>query len=150
MRAVIQRVKKARVVVDGRVTAQIAGGLLMLVGIGNSDTTDAADYIAAKITELRIFDDDTGKMNLSLQDIRGELLVVSQFTLYGDCRKGRRPSFSGSARPETAKKLYLYLLEKLGSSGIARVQTGIFAAHMEVELVNDGPVTILLDSDKTF
>ncbi|KAF1086725.1 D-tyrosyl-tRNA(Tyr) deacylase [Sporotomaculum syntrophicum] len=150
MRAVIQKVKKAQVVVDGQVVAQIAGGLLVLVGIGSTDTTDAADYLANKIIELRIFEDDAGKMNLSLRDIQGELLVVSQFTLYGDCRKGKRPSFSGSARPETARTLYHYLLDKLSSLGIARVQAGIFAAHMDVELVNDGPVTILLDSDKTF
>ncbi len=150
MRAVIQRVKEAQVVVDGQVVAQIARGLLVLVGIGSSDTTDAADYLANKIIELRIFEDDAEKMNLSLLDIQGELLVVSQFTLYGDCRKGKRPSFSGSARPETARVLYHYLLDKLGNLSIARVQAGVFAARMNVELVNDGPVTILLDSDKTF
>ena len=150
MRAVIQRVKSAKVIVDGQVVSQISKGLLVFVGIGINDTSNSADYLAKKIVDLRIFEDSTGKMNLSLKDINGELLVVSQFTLYGDCRKGRRPSFSGSAKPEIAHAIYNYLIDKFCSFGISKVESGIFAAHMDVVLVNDGPVTILLDSDKIF
>jgi len=150
MRAVIQRVKKAQVLVDGQIVSRISGGLLVLIGIGINDTYNSADYLANKIVDLRIFEDSTGKMNLSLQDINGELLVVSQFTLYGDCRKGKRPSFSGSAKPEIAHAIYNYILDKFCSIGISKVQSGVFAAHMDVELINDGPVTILLDSDKIF
>ena len=149
MRAIIQRVKEAQVVVEEQMVAQIGQGLLVLVGVGISDTTTAADYIAKKIIDLRIFSDQADKMNLSIGDIHGEVLVVSQFTLYGDCRKGKRPSFTGSATGETANTLYQYLLEKLIASGI-QVQSGVFAAHMDVKLINDGPVTILLDSDKLF
>jgi D-tyrosyl-tRNA(Tyr) deacylase len=150
MRAVIQRVKKARVVIDGNPVSEIAEGLLVLVAVGNNDTTADADYLAEKTAELRIFRDAEGKMNLSVKDTRGELLVVSQFTLYGDCRRGRRPSFSDSAPPEKAIPLYEYFVEKLGQIAGTDVKTGVFAAYMDVELVNDGPVTILLDSGKLF
>jgi len=151
MRAVIQRVKKAQVLVSGQIVSQIEKGLLVLIGIGINDSDIASDYLAKKIVDLRIFEDVTGKMNLSLQDIKGELLVVSQFTLYGDCRKGKRPSFSESAQPEIAHSIYNCLIEKFGSLlGIAKVKSGIFGAHMDVELINDGPVTILIDSNKTF
>ncbi len=123
---------------------------MVLIGIGINDTNNSADYLAKKIIDLRIFEDSTGKMNLSLQDINGELLVVSQFTLYGDCRKGKRPSFSVSAKPELTNAIYNYLIDKFCSLGISKVQSGVFAAHMNVELINDGPVTILMDSDKIF
>ncbi|MCW2279395.1 D-aminoacyl-tRNA deacylase [Heliophilum fasciatum] len=150
MRAVIQRVKRAQVSVDGEVVSKIGKGLLVLIGVGNKDTHAAADYIAEKIINLRIFEDAHEKMNLSLKDISGELLVVSQFTLYGDCRKGKRPSFTDSARPDIAKSIFDYLLDKLSHLGVTNVQSGVFAAHMDVELINDGPVTILIDSDKAF
>jgi len=150
MRAVIQRVKEAQVFVEDKTVAQITKGLLVLIGVGTEDTNSDADYIAKKIVDLRIFADQVGKMNLSLLDISGELLVVSQFTLYGDCRRGKRPSFATSARPETAEVIYNYLLGKFSSLGVARVQSGIFATHMDVRLINDGPVTILLDSTKLF
>jgi D-tyrosyl-tRNA(Tyr) deacylase len=150
MRAVVQRVKSASVTINGEVVSEISQGLLILVGVGNNDTTADAVYLAEKIVELRIFEDDDGKMNLSLKDIKGELLVVSQFTLYGDCRKGRRPSFSDSARPEQARPLYEYFVEKLCETAATIVKTGVFAADMAVSLVNDGPVTMLLDSCKLF
>lgn len=150
MRAVVQRVKKASVTIDGQIVSEISQGLLILVGVGNNDTTADADYLAEKIAELRIFGDDAGKMNLSVKDIKGELLAVSQFTLFGDCRKGRRPSFSDSARPELARPLYEYFVEKLSETASADVKTGVFAADMAVSLVNDGPVTMLLDSSKSF
>lgn len=150
MRAVIQRVEKTRVVIDERPVAEISKGLLILVGVGNNDTEADADYLAEKTAELRIFEDDDGKMNLSVKDTGGELLVVSQFTLYGDVRRGRRPSFTDSARPEKAIPLYEYYVEKLKQITGTDVKTGVFAAHMHVELVNDGPVTILLDSGKLF
>ncbi|NLH95898.1 MAG: D-tyrosyl-tRNA(Tyr) deacylase [Clostridiaceae bacterium] len=150
MRAVIQRVKRAGVVIDGRLHSEISKGLLILVAVGNNDTQADADYLAEKTAQLRIFEDDGGKMNLSVKDVKGELLVVSQFTLYGDCRRGRRPSFTDSARPEKAIPLYEYYVEKLGQLAGTDVKTGVFAAHMDVELVNDGPVTILLDSGKLF
>lgn len=150
MRAVIQRVKRAAVVIDGSPVSEISKGLLILVAVGSNDTQSDADYLAEKTAELRIFEDADGKMNLSVKDVKGELLAVSQFTLYGDCRRGRRPSFTDSARPETARPLYEYFVEKLKQLAGADVKTGVFAAHMEVELVNDGPVTILLDSGKLF
>ncbi len=150
MRAVVQRVKKASVTISEEIVSDISRGLLILVGVGCNDTTSDADYLADKIAELRIFEDDGGKMNLSVKDIKGELLAVSQFTLYGDCRRGRRPSFSDSARPELARPLYDYFIEKLSETAAADVKTGVFAADMAVELVNDGPVTILLDSGKLF
>lgn len=150
MRAVVQRVKSASVSINGEIVSEISQGLLILVGVGGNDITADADYLAEKIAELRIFEDEDGKMNLSVKDIKGELLAVSQFTLYGDCRRGRRPSFSDSARPELARPLYDYFVEKLGEAAAAEVKTGVFAADMAVSLVNDGPVTILLDSSKLF
>ncbi len=150
MRAVVQRVKNASVAINGETVSEISQGLLILVGVGGNDNMADADYLAEKISELRIFEDEGGKMNLSVKDIKGELLAVSQFTLYGDCRRGRRPSFSDSARPELAKLLYDYFVEKLGEAVATVVKTGVFATDMAVSLVNDGPVTILLDSSKLF
>ena len=149
MRAVVQRVKRCRVTVDGNSVGQIGPGLLVLLGVSKEDTEAAADYLAEKITGLRIFEDDDGKMNLSVQNKRGELLVVSQFTLYGDVRRGKRPSFDAAARPEEARRLYEHFVEKIRALGL-RCDTGQFQAMMEVELVNSGPVTIILDSEKTF
>ena len=147
MRAVIQRVSRAKVEVEGRITGQIGKGLLVLLGVGNGDSPREADSLLEKIVNLRIFEDAAGKLNLSLLDIRGELMVISQFTLYADCRKGRRPSFTDAAPPETAKALYEYFLEKAKANGISTA-AGVFQAMMEVELVNSGPVTILLDTAK--
>lgn len=145
MRAVVQRVSRCRVLVEGKVVGQIGPGLLVLLGVGKGDSEAAADYLAEKILGLRIFEDSEGKMNLSVQDARGEMLVVSQFTLYGDVRRGRRPSFEAAARPEEAKRLYQYFVEKIRATGL-RCETGVFQAMMDVELVNQGPVTIPLDS----
>ena len=128
---------------------EIGAGLLVLLGVGKTDTETTADYLAARVLGLRIFEDADEKMNLSVQDIGGEVLVVSQFTLYGDVRRGKRPSFDGAARPEEARRLYEYFVEKIRSTCL-RCETGQFQAMMEVELTNSGPVTILLDSDKTF
>ena len=149
MRAVVQRVSSSKVTVDGNVTGEIKKGLLVLLGVTHEDTSKDVDYIIDKVLNLRIFEDENEKMNLSLKDIEGELLVVSQFTLYGDCRKGRRPSFSTAARPELATKLYEEFIEKSRKEGIV-TQTGQFGAHMMVDLTNDGPVTILLESNRTF
>ena len=149
MRAVVQRVSHARVIVDGSVTGQIAEGLVVLLGIGRNDTSEVATSMAEKISNLRIFEDDQRKMNRSLLDVKGSALVVSQFTLYGDARGQRRPSFIAAAPPEQAKKLYEEFNQALRTLGIT-VATGVFQAMMSVELVNEGPVTILLDSDKTF
>jgi D-tyrosyl-tRNA(Tyr) deacylase len=149
MRAVVQRVSRARVSVDGDVTGEIADGLLILVGVGRSDTSAVANSMAEKIANLRIFEDDQRKMNRSLLDVKGSALVVSQFTLYGDARGQRRPSFIAAAPPEHGRKLYEEFCEALRRLGIT-VATGVFGAMMSVELVNEGPVTILLDSDKTF
>ena len=149
MRAVIQRVKRAEVRVDGRVMGRVDRGLLVLVGIGKSDTPASGKALAEKIVHLRIFDDAQGRMNRSLLDVGGGLLCISQFTLYGDCRKGRRPSYDQAASPETARPLYEAFLESLRALG-ATVATGQFRAMMDVELVNDGPVTLLLDSEKVF
>ena len=135
--------------VDAKTVGEIGQGLLVLAGIRTGDTQDAADYIAEKIATLRIFPDAEGKMNLSVEEIKGGVLVVSQFTLFGDVRKGRRPSFIAAARPEEAEPLYQYLLHALRARGL-RVQSGIFGAMMDVELVNDGPVTILIDSERGF
>jgi D-tyrosyl-tRNA(Tyr) deacylase len=147
VRAVIQRVTQASVDVDGRVVGQIASGLLVLLGVATDDTQEDADYLVDKITNLRILRDDEGKMNRSLLDLRGELLVVSQFTLYGDVRRGRRPSYTDAAPPEKANELYEYFVNKAGTTGL-RVETGVFQAMMKVSLTNDGPVTILVDSRK--
>ncbi len=149
MRAVIQRVSRADVLVDNASTGSIGHGLLVLLGVANNDTEQDACWMADKIINLRIFDDLDGKMNLSLLDTGGSLLVVSQFTLYGDCRKGRRPSWSQAGRPELAKDLYQKFVEIVRRQGIS-TQTGKFQAMMEVTLTNDGPVTLLLDSNKSF
>ncbi len=149
MRAVVQRVSRARVRVDGNITGEIADGVLVLLGVGRDDTSAVTTGMAEKISNLRIFEDDQRKMNRSLLDVKGSALVVSQFTLYGDARGQRRPSFVAAAPPEQAKKLYEEFSDALRTLGID-VATGIFGAMMSVELVNEGPVTILLDSDKTF
>jgi D-tyrosyl-tRNA(Tyr) deacylase len=149
MRAVVQRVSRARVIVDGSVTGEIADGLVVLLGVGRDDTSAVATGMAERIANLRIFEDDQRKMNRSLLDLKGSALVVSQFTLYGDARGQRRPSFVAAAPSEQAKKLYEEFAEALRSLGLT-VATGVFGAMMSVELVNEGPVTILLDSDKIF
>jgi D-tyrosyl-tRNA(Tyr) deacylase len=149
MRAVLQRVSKASVAVDGRVTGEIGAGLVVLVAVGREDTPATAASMAEKVVNLRIFNDDQGKMNRSLLDVGGSVLAISQFTLYGDARGQRRPSFLQAAPPEQGKALYEEFVHALKAVG-ARVETGVFQAHMAVELVNDGPVTILLDSEKTF
>jgi D-tyrosyl-tRNA(Tyr) deacylase len=149
MRAVIQRVSRARVTVAGEVTGEIARGLLVLLGVTESDTEAAADYLADKIAGLRIFEDAAGKLNLSVAEVGGAVLAVSQFTLFGDVRRGKRPSFDAAARPETARRLYDYFVERVRAAGL-RCATGRFQEMMDVELLNDGPVTILLDSDKLF
>jgi len=149
MRAVLQRVTRARVVVDASVAGEIGAGLLVLVAVGKGDTSETAASIADKIVNLRIFNDDQGKMNRSLLDTGGAVLAVSQFTLYGDARGQRRPSFMQAAPPEIGKSLYEEFVRALKALGV-RVETGVFQAHMSVELANDGPVTILLDSDKLF
>lgn len=148
MRAVIQRVTRASVTVDGRVAGEIGAGLLVLLGVGRADNPESAAYLAEKISNLRIFSDEAGKMNLSLLDIGASALVVSQFTLYGDTRGGRRPSYIQAAPPEEASRLYEEFVRSMRSLGVT-VETGVFQAHMQVELLNDGPVTILLDSEKT-
>jgi len=145
MRAVIQRVKSAEVYVDGRLSGKIGNGLLVFVGVGRGDGENDVSSLTSKLPELRIFEDASGKFNLSLKERGGEILVVSQFTLYGDCRKGRRPSFTEAEEPAAAKSLYSRFIDKLRDQGIP-VQTGEFQAKMEVHLVNDGPVTLLLDS----
>jgi len=148
VRAVIQRVTRASVTVDGRVAGEIGAGLLVLLGVSKTDNPESASYLAEKIANLRIFSDEAGKMNRSVLDTGGSALVVSQFTLYGDTRGGRRPSYIQAAPPEEASRLYQEFVGSMRSLGV-RVETGVFQAHMRVELVNDGPVTILLDSEKT-
>jgi len=145
MRAVVQRVTSAQVEVDGVVRGAIGRGLLVLLGVGKGDTAKAAEFLAAKITQLRIFSDAEGKMNLSLLDTGGALLAVSQFTLYGDCRKGRRPSFDAAALPEDARALYEHFVAAVRAAGV-HVETGVFQADMAVTLVNDGPVTLIVES----
>jgi D-tyrosyl-tRNA(Tyr) deacylase len=149
MRAVVQRVSRARVTVEDRITGEIAAGLTILLGVGRNDTSAVAVGMAGKIANLRIFEDDEGKMNRSLLDVGGSALVVSQFTLYGDARGQRRPSFIAAAPPEHANKLYEEFSDALRKLGVT-VATGVFQTMMSVELVNEGPVTILLDSDKAF
>ncbi len=149
MRAVVQRVSRARVSVGGETTGEIGAGLMILLGVGRDDTAAVAVALAEKVANLRIFEDENGKMNLSLLDVEGGALVVSQFTLYGDARGGRRPSFITAAPPELAKALYEEFCDALRKLGV-HIATGIFQAMMSVELVNEGPVTILLDSEKTF
>ena len=149
VRAVVQRVSEAHVTVGGQVTGQVGQGLLVLLGVAEGDTIEDAIFLARKISGLRIFEDSQHKMNLSVQDLGGGVLVVSQFTLLGDCRKGRRPSFVEAAAPEHAQDLYLQFVEAVKEQGIC-VGTGRFQQHMDVSLVNDGPVTLLLDSRKQF
>lgn len=145
MRAVLQRVSSARVIVEERVTGEIDHGLVVLLGVHETDTETDADYLASKIAGLRIFEDAEGRMNLSVQETSGGVLVISQFTLYADTRKGRRPSFDRAARPEPAKQLYEYFVEKMRQTGLT-VATGVFQATMSVELVNEGPVTLICES----
>jgi D-aminoacyl-tRNA deacylase len=149
MRAVVQRVSEARVRVDSAIVGEIGHGLLVFLGVTGQDSAADVTYIATKIRELRIFADDQGRMNRSLQETNGAVLLVSQFTLYGDARKGRRPSFIDAAPPVVAKALYEEVIRELRDAGVA-VQTGVFQADMQVELVNDGPVTMLLDSGRAF
>lgn len=145
MRALVQRVSEARVAVDGRVAGEIGVGLLVLLGVTHTDTAAQAAYLAGKVVGLRVFEDDEGKMNRSVVEAGGAVLAVSQFTLYGDCRKGRRPSFDGAARPEQARVLYEEFVAQVRALGVD-VATGVFQAHMQVALVNDGPVTLMLES----
>lgn len=149
MRAVVQRVSRAQVTVEGEIVGEIGLGLLVLLGIGRDDSEADAAYLAEKIAGLRVFEDDQGKMNLSVKDVSGSMLAVSQFTLYGDMRRGKRPSFAAAAPPEKAQQLYEFFIEQIRAAGIS-CETGRFQAMMQVELVNEGPVTILLDSGKAF
>lgn len=147
MRAVVQRVSHARVAVEGKIAGEIESGLCILLGVGADDQERDADWLADKIINLRIFEDDDNKLNLSLLDTKGKALIVSQFTLYGDCRKGRRPSFVEAAPAETGKRLYEYFVNQVRAGGV-EVAEGIFQTHMVVELANDGPVTLILDTRK--
>lgn len=149
MRAVVQRVSESSVTVEGKVTGAIKKGLMVLLGVAEDDTAADAEYIANKVAGLRIFEDKEDKMNLSVKDTGGDILAVSQFTLMGDARRGKRPSFSDAARPEQANELYQKFISLLSEDGL-HVEEGVFQTHMMVDLVNDGPVTILLDSKKTF
>jgi D-tyrosyl-tRNA(Tyr) deacylase len=149
MRAVVQRVSRAQVAVQGEVTGRINRGIVVLLAVGNADGESDADYLADKSVGLRIFEDESGKMNLAVSDIRGEVLVVSQFTLYGDVRRGKRPSYDQAAPPQQARELYEYFVERIRATGLV-CETGRFQETMQVELVNEGPVTIILDSAKTF
>lgn len=149
MRAVVQRVTEASVSVDGEIVGEIGNGLMVLLGVGDEDNDQDLEYLVEKIIGLRIFQDENDKMNLSLLDVNGELLVISQFTLYGDARKGKRPSFIKSARPDIGEKYYEEFIKKTKSLGI-NTEKGIFGAHMDVHLINSGPVTIMLDSKKLF
>ena len=149
MRAVVQRVTQARVDVAGETAGEIDAGLLVLLGVARDDASEDADYLAEKVANLRVFDDGAGKMNRSLLDTGGAMLVVSQFTLYGDVRRGRRPSYTDAAEPDKANALYGHFVERVRRLGI-EVETGVFQAMMKVSLINDGPVTILLDSKKVF
>lgn len=145
MRAVIQRVKQSCVFIKNELVSEIGPGLLILLGVSDKDRTEDADYLADKIINLRIFEDDSGKMNRSLIETRQEIMVVSQFTLFADCRKGRRPSFTNAAPPEKAETFYQYFVDRLFAKGIS-VKTGVFRAMMDISLINDGPVTIIIDS----
>ena len=145
MRAVVQRVARASVTVDGNTVGQIGQGLMILLGVTHGDGEEQARWLARKIAGLRIFDDEEGKMNRSLLDVEGSALVVSQFTLYGNCRKGKRPSFTSAAHPEVAEQLYERFVSLLGEAGVSRVESGIFGARMRVEIHNDGPVTLILE-----
>ena len=143
MRLIVQRVKNAKVEVDNKIVGQINGGYMVLVGVGPNDTEKEADYLTKKLINLRVFEDENGKMNLGLKDVNGELLLISQFTLYADCSGGNRPSFINAAKPDKANELYEYFCKKCAES--VHVQKGVFGAHMEVTLQNSGPVTILLE-----
>lgn len=147
MRFIIQRVQKSSVTVDNKTVGKINKGFLVLIGITHTDTKEIADKMIKKMVNLRVFSDENDKMNLALKDVEGELLLISQFTLYADCKKGNRPSFVNAAKPEYANELYEYIIENCKESGYG-VQTGVFGADMKVELLNDGPVTIVLDSDE--
>jgi D-tyrosyl-tRNA(Tyr) deacylase len=149
MRAVVQRVSRARVTINGQVVGEIGPGLLVLLGVGQNDTEAGADYLADKVAGLRIFEDAEGKMNRAVGESGGAVLAVSQFTLYGDVRRGKRPSFDSAARPEQARRLYEHFVARIRAAGL-RCETGRFQEMMRVELVNEGPVTILLDSKKAF
>ena len=149
MRAVVQRVKRASVRVDGRLVGEIGAGLLVLAGVASNDTAESVEWMAEKVVSLRVFDDEQGKMNRTLAESGGAILCVSQFTLLGDCRKGRRPSYDRAAPPAAAKSIYELLVAALRARG-SRVEAGVFRAMMDIELVNDGPVTLLLDSEKLF
>jgi len=149
MRAVVQRVSRAQVAVNGEIAGEIGLGLLVLLGVGRDDTEADAIYLAEKIAGLRVFEDNAGKMNLSVQEVGGSVLAVSQFTLYGDVRRGKRPSFDAAAPPEKARQLYEFFVEQIRAAGL-RCETGRFQEMMKVEMVNEGPVTILLDSGKGF
>jgi D-tyrosyl-tRNA(Tyr) deacylase len=149
MRSVVQRVKHASVSVNGEIVGEISSGLLVLLAVGQGDAEKDVTWIVEKIVGLRIFEDEAGKMNCSVQDVGGEILMVSQFTLYGDCRSGKRPSFMTAAPPERAKALFEQIIKVTRSRGL-KVETGVFQAEMDVELINNGPVTILLDSEKKF
>ncbi|WP_129408110.1 D-aminoacyl-tRNA deacylase [Marinitoga lauensis] len=150
MRAVVQRVLEAHVDVEKNTVGKIGKGILVLLGVGHNDTEKDIEWLADKILNLRIFEDENDKMNLSLLDIKGEILVVSQFTLYGDCRKGRRPSYSNAAKPEKGNEYYEKFVNYIKEKYNINVETGVFQADMKVHLINDGPVTLLLDSEKTF
>ena len=147
MKAVVQRVKNASVKVDEKTIGAIDQGFLVLLGVGQEDTEEDLDYLVKKVTSLRVFKDEEDKMNLSLKDVNGKLLVISQFTLYADCKKGNRPSFINAGEPGKSKELYLKFVEKCGEAG-CDVETGEFGAYMQVELLNDGPVTIIIDSSE--
>lgn len=149
MRAVVQRVSKSSVTVEDKTVGKIQKGLMVLLGVEEGDTSKDVDYMVDKVVNLRIFEDEDEKMNLSLKDVDGELLAISQFTLLGDCRKGRRPSFTGAAKPDVANELYEEFVSKCRGNEV-NVETGVFQAHMIVDIVNDGPVTMLLDSKKNF
>ena len=149
MRTVIQRVSRAQVSIEGKTKGSIHKGLVVFLGVSANDNKKDLQWLAEKIVHLRVFEDDTGKMNRSLTDIKGEMLIISQFTLYGDCRKGRRPGFSGAAPPIIAEPYYQEFVQEMRNKGI-QVATGTFQADMQVELINDGPVTLLLDSEKKF
>ncbi|MGV8145648.1 MAG: D-aminoacyl-tRNA deacylase [Alkaliphilus sp.] len=149
MRAVVQRISKSQVTVENKLVGEASRGLLIYLGVANYDTDKDAEYLIGKITNLRIFEDADGKMNLSLIDIKGEMLVISQFTLLGDCRKGRRPNFMDAAKPEIASELYRKFAKGCKELGL-KVETGVFQAHMHVESINDGPVTVIIDSQKNF
>ena len=146
MRIVVQRVKRSAVTINGKERREIGQGMCVLVGVTHDDTESSANWLAEKLAGLRIFEDSDGKINLSLQDIAGEVLIVSQFSLYASCAKGRRPSFIGAAKPEHAENIYNYFVQKVKALGLKRVQTGEFGANMEIEIINDGPLTFIIDS----